>query len=114
MALTFLKSKFIKAKPRVIYYRDYTYIKNDQNCFKETLHRELSDCKSYQQFEQVFLDVVNKFAPLKKTTVRANQVPYMTKTLRKAIMTRSRLEKIFYSSKTDINKKLYKRQKKFC
>ena len=41
MALTILKSKFIKAKPRVIYYRDYTYIKNDQNCFKETLHREL-------------------------------------------------------------------------
>ena len=111
MSLTVLKSKFIKAKPKVIYYRDYTLIKNDQNSFKETLRRELSNCKSYEQFEQVFLDVVNKSAPLKAKKVRANQAPYMTKTLRKAIMTRSRLQRKLFSSKTQTNERLYKKQK---
>ena len=46
----------------------------------------------YETFESVFLSVLNKHAPLKKTFVRGNQAPYMTKQLRKAIMRRSELE----------------------
>ena len=39
-------------------------------------------------------------APLKKKIVRAHHMPYMTKTLRKAIMRRSALENKYYKSKS--------------
>ena len=38
--------------------------------------------------------------------------PIMTKTLRKAIMTRSRLQRKLFSSKTQTNERLYKKPKK--
>ena len=41
---------------------------------------------------RIFLNVFDVHAPVKKKYIRANEVPYMTKPLRKAIMTRSRLE----------------------
>ena len=37
-------------------------------------------------------NVLNIHAPLKKKVIRANHVPYMTKSLRKAIMKRSQPE----------------------
>ena len=40
----------------------------------------------YETFEEEFLKVLNKHAPLKKKFIRANHVLYMTKILRKAIM----------------------------
>ena len=78
-----MKSKFQKEKSRIIH---YTSIKNNPTGFKESLGSKLSSCKSYEQFEQVFLDVVDKAAPLKNKAIRANQAPYMTKSLRKAII----------------------------
>ena len=50
-------------------------------------------------FEKVFLEVLQAHAPLKKKYVRANEVPYTTKTLRKAIMKRSQLESKIYKLK---------------
>ena len=50
----------------------------------------------------------------KKRITRANEVPYMTKALRKAIANRSRLENGFYRDKTDVTKKAYKKQKNYC
>ena len=47
---------------------------------------------SYKNFENIFLKILEHHAPLKKKIARANNVPYMTKTLRKAIMRRSDLE----------------------
>ena len=44
----------------------------------------------------------------------ANEVPYMTKTLRKAIATRSRLENRFYKDRSDVSCKAYQKQKNFC
>ena len=52
----------------------------------------LQSIKSYESFEQVFLEVSNEHAPLKKKFLRANHLPYMTKSLRKAIMRQSELE----------------------
>ena len=50
---------------------------------------------TYKNFENIFLKTLEHHAPLKKKIVRANNVPYMTKTLRKAIMRRSALENKF-------------------
>ena len=49
---------------------------------------------NYSSFENVFIDVLNTYAPIKKKVIRSNHAPYATKALRKTIMKRSLLEKI--------------------
>ena len=47
-------------------------------------------------------------APIKRKFLRANHVPYLTKTLRKAIMKRSELENKYLKNKTNENLNLIK------
>ena len=77
MIITVLKTTFNKAKPKEITYRCYKDFNND--VFAEHLRRKLENCENYTQFENRFSDVLNEHAPLKKRLVRANEVPYMTK-----------------------------------
>ena len=49
---------------------------------------------------------------MKNKYIRANEVPYMTKPLGKAIMTRSRLENKCHKTKSLADKAVFKRQKK--
>ena len=56
-------------------------------------------------------------APIKRKFLRANHVPYLTKTLRKAIMKRSELENKYVKNKTNEKQrnfcsKLYKKERK--
>ena len=46
---------------------------------------------SYDTYESIFMMELNKLAPIKEKYVRANNAPYVNKTLSKAIMNRSRL-----------------------
>ena len=73
-----------------------------------------NDTIDYEVFENIFLRVLNTHAPLKKKIVRANHMPYMTKTLRKAIMRRSALENKYCKSKSLKDKEVYKKQRHFC
>ena len=57
---------------------------------------------------------LNKFAPSKKKYVRANQAPFMNKTLQKAIMERTRLRNKFLKYKTVSNKIAYNKQRNYC
>ena len=68
---------------------------------------------SYNLFEEVFLEVLEEHAPVKKKTVRHNNKPYMTKALRKAIMRRSALRNKFLKVKTDEAFALFKKQKNY-
>ena len=52
-------------------------------------------------------------APLKKK-LRANPSHYVTKALRKAIMRRSKFEKIYFRNQTNESLKTYKKQKYYC
>ena len=54
----------------------------------------------YKVFEETFLQLLFLHAPTKKKVIRANNMPYMTKTLRKAIMRRSALKNKCYKSKS--------------
>ena len=59
--------------------------------------------------------MLNKHAPLKKKALRANHAPYVTKTLKKANMKRSYLQKLFQKKKeTSESLKKYKKRKNFC
>ena len=49
------------------------------------------DC-FYGEFKEAFIKTLDKQAPIKKKLLRHNQSPFMTKDLRKAIMTRSRFK----------------------
>ena len=51
------------------------------------------------KFDTVFTTELNRHAPLKKKILRANHSSYMSKTLRKAIMRRSYLEKKYFQKK---------------
>ena len=116
MILTVLKTTVVKAKPKQIIYRDYK--KFDNQVFKDDLTRNLRvddrNKTNFLKFQITFLDVLEKHAPVKKRNVRANEVPYMTKTLRKAIMTRSRLQNRYHKLKTDGCLQSFKRQRNLC
>ena len=55
-------------------------------------------------------------APFKKKTkvVRANHAPYMNRTLRKAIIIRSELERKCLKNRTNENRIRHNKQKNFC
>ena len=62
----------------------------------------------------IFTTVFNKHAPLKFKFVRANDGPFMSKGLRKAIMLRSKLRNNLNKSKTQQANLAYKKQRNLC
>ena len=91
-----VRINFTKNKPKEIIYRDYknfdSFLFNDE--VKNVL--DLDKINSYAMFEELFLKVLDKYAPVKKKVVRANHAKYISKPLRKAIMKRSSLEKVHF------------------
>ena len=113
MVTTVMKMSFKKHSSIERHYRDYKYF--DRTKFKNNLNEKLSEgISNYESFETTFIEVLNKHAPLRKKLLRANHAPYITKTLRKAIMRRSQLETKYLKSKTQTDFKLYKKYKNFC
>ena len=66
------------------------------------------------QFNQIFLNVLDKHASNKRKLLRANHSSYISKLLRKAIMGMPYLEKVYYKNRLEKNFKAYKKQKNFC
>ena len=66
---------------------------------------------SCTKFHEQFLKVLNIHAPLKRKLLRANHAPYISRTLRKAIMKRPCQEKIYLKKQTDHSSKAYKNKK---
>ena len=95
----------------MIYYRKYKHFDDSQ--FKSDLLRFSHLCTTYEKFENIFLNILEIHAPLKQKTLRANEVPYMSRKLRKAMMKRSQLESKYYKSKTLMDHLNYKKQKNY-
>ena len=113
MVVTVMKTTFPKAGPQIHYYRDYKNF--DLYNFRTDLRQELGKTseKDYLNFEITFLKVLERHAPMKKKVLRANNKPYMTKALRKAIMRRSALKTKFLKNRRDEDHKAFKKQKNF-
>ena len=113
MVVTVMKTTFPKVQPKIVYYRDYKNF--DLYAFRTDLRTQLSKIneKDYYHFEITFLEVLEKHAPMKKKVLRANDKPYMTKALRKAIMRRSTLKSKYLKSKSDEDLRTFKKQKNF-
>ena len=62
-------------------------------------------------FKLTFLNVLNKFAPLKKKYLRANHSRFVNKKLNKAIIQRSRVRNEYLKDKTTTAMIAYKKQR---
>ena len=100
LILTSMRSQYIQGNPKIKFYRDY------KSFNFESFHNELNELLksekyiNYSLFENIFLQVLNAHAPVKKKIQRFNNNPFMSKQLRKAIMHRSRLKSVFNKSCT--------------
>ena len=105
LPMSVLKTEFVKTDPIRINYRDYK--KFNASIFQQNLEMKLSSDKNshvdYSSFQNIFCEVLNHHAPLKKKTLRANNSPFMTKPLRKLIMNRSRSKNAYFKNKTANN-----------
>ena len=116
MTITVLRSFIPKQAPICIKYRDFK--KFNPSSFSGALNLRLNHAnphlRNYGEFKTIFMELFNTHAPMKERMVRANNAPFMTKTLSKAIMTRSRLRNIFLKNPNTINESKFKKQRNFC
>ena len=85
-------------------------IANFSNTLKGGLEKVNDD--SYKNFESIFLNALNIYAPLKMKMLRFNNSAFMTKKLRKEIMKRSKLKNNFNKNRNHENWCKYKTQRK--
>ena len=69
---------------------------------------------TYEEFHDIFMQVLNSHAPSKQRFVRGNEQPFMNKTLSKEFMHRSKLKNLYNKNPTELNKTNYKKQRNFC
>ena len=116
MTITVLKLKFKKKEPITIKFRSYKHF--DEYIFRNNLLKNLQDSNketmSYDDFKEIFMKVLNLYAPMKKKIVRGNNAPFMNKNLLKAFMHRSKLKNKYNKNPTEPNKLLYKKQRNIC
>ena len=87
---TFLKSTYTKGKPKFVYNRRFKNF--NKELFKKNLSENLKNIgNSFEVFYDSFTSTLDCCAPLKKKKIRSNHNKFMTKKLRKEVMTRSRL-----------------------
>ena len=83
MVITVLKQTFQRYSPKELVYRDYKNF--DRLTFKRELEEKLNQqINEYKHFEQIFLEVMNTHAPIKRKLIMENHVHYMTKVLKKS------------------------------
>ena len=70
-------------------------------------------CADFSSLHNVIVDVVNKHAPNKTRVLRGNHKPHVSRSLRKAIMKRSRLKNRANKSNDSLDLHLYKKQRNY-
>ena len=93
----------LKENTKMQMYRDYKTFNID--FFKRDLRESLENHTSYDYscFQNIFIALLNKHAPIKKKIIRFNNNPFMSKALRKAIMHRSKFKNIYNKYRTEDN-----------
>ena len=75
LTTTVLKQYFPKPKPKIVNYRDYRNFRNDEfraELDNEILKHDINNIE-YQHFLNIFIEILNKHAPMKIKYLRANQ-----------------------------------------
>ena len=117
MTTTVLKT-YLKWKDSIIInYRSYKQHLNEfefRNDLLELLENFENKIMDYDDFNEIFLIVLDKYAPLKEKVLRGNNAPFMNKIFSNAIMNRSKLKNKFNKNPTELNKSLYNIQRNYC
>ena len=100
------KSQVLKTPPKIKTYRNYKTF--NENRFNEDLKSKLDSIEKY--LKSIFIDVLNTHAPATTKKVRANNRQFITKVLRKAIMTTSILKNAYLKTRNSKNWEKYKKQ----
>ena len=102
--------------PRIVTYRDYNRF--DNLTFREKVAEEFNSnpltMQDFSSFNSIIKCILDKEAPLKKKCLTANDGPFMTRELRKAIMKRTRLKNSFNKMRTNENRAASKKQRNLC
>ena len=109
-----LRKTISKRNSNKMFYRDYKrfYQKKFGTELKLKLNSQTN--LNYSIFQAVFLEILNKIAPVKAKVLRFNNNAFMTKSLKKAIRLRSRLKNNLNKQRPDENWDNYKKQRNFC
>ena len=115
MTVSVMKSSLPKQFPTLVRYHNYkNFIRNN---FRDELKHNLLSLKddgNFDTFETKFMNILNIHAPMKEKLIRANNSPFMNKTLSKAFMNRSRLKNRFLKNPNEENKLKYNKQRNYC
>ena len=115
IVVTVMKTHYKKQKPKTIQYRNDKHF--CEQSFNLELNNELLNLNinniELEEFNEIFLKVLDKHAPRKQKYIRANNSNFcncITKALRKEIMHRSRLRKKCLRERTNETKIAYNKQ----
>ena len=119
MVVTVMETTFERWKPGVINYRHYKSFEN--KLFREELLYELSNSALEENAHVLegFIEIcqrktLNYHVPAKQKFLRGNHLPFMNKTLSKAIVHTARFRNKYLRNKTDENKRKYTKQQNHC
>ena len=106
---TMLRLTFCKHPAKFVYYRSYNNYNKKQ--LKDVLKQKLVNPSNFEEFCDRFLTTLNEHVTLKKKKKLYNHEDFMSKTLRKAIMKRSKPRNTFNKKTSSENCENYKRQR---
>ena len=113
-----MKVFYKKQKPYIVTDRNYKHFSDEAFMLdvKNSIIQVTSEDNDleFDRFKTALDEAIQRHAPIKKRYVRANQVPFINKKINKEIMKRSRLKNKFLSTKSDIDRKAYNRQRNLC
>ena len=95
MILTFFHFYFSRLPSKTITYRRFRYFETKDFLYELEIKLRSKECNEgvkYDKLTNIFRSPLDSHAPLKQKQVSGNQVPFMTKDLSKAIMTRFRIK----------------------
>ena len=122
MIVTSFKFKYAPGAPKVVHYRSFKNF--NKKAFQRELRETTNDINNFDKFDNHYLSILEKHAPMKVKTLRSNEAPYMSKALRKAMMKRTELATKYHKSNSEHDylnfrkhrnyvNRLYKRERKF-
>ena len=93
MTASQLKSQLVKGNAKAKIYRDQNSF--DVKLLKEDLdeNHKSNNTVNFSDFQNTFITVLHKYAPIKKKIITFNNSPSISKALRKAIMHKSESKK---------------------
>ena len=111
MIYTVLKTTYTKIPPKVVKYRSYRNFSEPEFLGDMTASLAAIKPETYDEFENVIKQALDKHAPVKTAIHRGNNKPHVHKEMRKAIMKRTRLKNIANESKSEDDFQRYKTQR---